>query len=182
MTYIPAFSRDPRDVPTYGIAQAAHYLGLSATTLRQWVLGRPYPTQEGGDFSEPLIKLPAPDRPWLSFTNLVEAYVLAALRREHRIQMLRPYLRRIEHDATGLAERLFPLRRTAGADSPRVVVIDPYISFGKPTVAGTGVSVAILIDRFRSGEALTELADDYDMTMQQVEEAVRYGLPDELAA
>jgi len=54
MTYIPAFSRDPRDVPTYGIAQAAHYLGLSETTLRQWVQGRPYPTQGGGDFSEPL--------------------------------------------------------------------------------------------------------------------------------
>jgi len=174
MTYISVFSRDPRDVPTYGIAQAAHYLGLFETTLRQWV--------GGGDFSPSLIKLPDPEKPWLSFTNLVEAYVLASLRRQHRIQMLRPYLRRIEHDAAGLARRLFPLRRTAGADSPRVVVIDPYISFGKPTVAGTGVSVAILIDRFRSGEALTELADDYDMTLQQVEEAARYGLPDALAA
>jgi uncharacterized protein (DUF433 family) len=236
VTYVPAFSRDPRDVPAYGIAQAAHYLGLSETTLRQWVVGRSYPTKGGRDFSVPLIKLPEEGKPWLSFTNLVEAYVLASLRRDHRIQMhkirealwylgkelgsehplateqlesfggslfikkygqlidlpedgqtaieevLRPYLRRIEHGAGGLAERLFPLRRTAPADSPRIVVIDPYVSFGKPTVAGTGVSVAILVDRFRSGESLVGLADDYEMTLQQVEEAIRYGLPDELAA
>jgi len=235
-TYVPVFSRDPRDIPTYGIAQAARYLGLSETALRQWVVGRRYPTRAGVGFSVPLVKLPDPAKPRLSFTNLVEVYVLASLRREHRIEMrkirealryleeklgsehplateqlesfggslfikkygqlidlpedgqtaiqevLRPYLRRIEHGAGGLAERFFPLRRTAGADSPRVVVIDPYVSFGKPTVAGTGVSVAILIARFRSGEALADLADDYDMTLPQVEEAIRYGLPDELAA
>jgi uncharacterized protein (DUF433 family) len=236
VTYIPVFSRDPREAPTYGVAQAALYLGLSKTTLRQWVLGRPYLTKAGSDFSPPLIKLPDPSRPWLSFTNLVEAYVLASLRREHRIQMhkirealryleeklgsehplaseqlesfggslflrkygqlidlpedgqtaieevLRPYLKRIEHDADGLAARLFPLRRKADADSPRIVVIDPFVAFGRPTVAGTGVSVGMLVDRFRSGEGMSELADDYEMTWQQVEEAIRYGLPDQLAA
>jgi uncharacterized protein (DUF433 family) len=236
LTYVPTFARDPRAVATYGMAQAALYLGVSETTLRQWVLGRPYPTRAGADFSEPLIKLPDPGKPWLSFTNLVEAYVLASLRREHRIKMhkirealrylekklesehplaseqlesfggslfikkygqlidlpedgqtaieevLRPYLRRIEHDSSGFAERFFPIRRTGDVDSPRIVVIDPYISFGKPTVAGTGVSVAILIGRFRSGETLGEIAEDYDMSLQQAEEAIRYGLPDELAA
>ena len=184
----------------------------------------------------PLIRLPDPGTPVLSFTNLVEAYVLASLRRKHRIKMrkirlalsylegelgsehplaterlesaggslfirkygqlidlpesgqtaieevLRPYLRRIEHDTAGLAERFYPVRRTADAFSPKVVVIDPEISFGRPTIAGRGVSVAILVDRFAAGESMADLAEDYDLTLQQIEEAIRYGLPDELAA
>ena len=225
-----------RNAATYGVAQAAHYLGLSETTLRHWVLGRPYPTKTGADFSDPLIRLPDPDKPFLSFTNLVEAYVLASLRRKHRIKMhkirlalsyledtlgsehplateqlesaggslfikkygqlidlpesgqtaieevLRPYLQRIEHDAAGLAARLYPVRRLADASSPKVVVIDPEVSFGRPTIAGRGVSVAIIVDRFSGGESMADLAEDYDLTMQQIEEAIRYGIPDELAA
>lgn len=236
MIYVPAFSRDARNTATYGLAQAARYLGLSATTLRQWVMGRPYPVKAGAEFSSPLIKLPDPGRPALSFTNLVEAYVLASLRRKHRIRMRkirlalsyleeelgsehplaterlesaggslfirkygqlidlpesgqtaieevwRPYLQRIEHDASGLAERFYPVRRLADASAPRVVVIDPEISFGRPTIAGRGVSVAILVDRFSAGESMADLAEDYELTQQQVEEAIRYGLPDELAA
>ncbi|HEX5715999.1 MAG TPA: DUF433 domain-containing protein [Thermoanaerobaculia bacterium] len=236
MAYAPVFSRDPRGEANYGVVQVARYLGLSATTLRQWVLGRPYRTKAGEEFSGPLIRLPYSSRPLLSFTNLVEAYVLASLRRKHRIKMhkirealvyleqklgsdhplateqletfggslfirkygqlldlpeegqlameevLRPYLQRIEHDASGWAVRLFPVRHQAEANAPRVVVIDPYVSFGKPTVAGTGVSVAILLDRFAAGESMAALADDYDLDIKQVEEAIRYGLPDELAA
>lgn len=236
MAYAPVFSRDPRGEANYGVAQVARYLGLSATTLRQWVLGRPYRTKAGEEFSGPLIRLPDPSRPLLSFTNLVEAYVLASLRRKHRIKMhkirealvyleeklgsehplateqletfggslfirkygqlldlpeegqlameevLRPYLQRIEHDASGWAVRLFPVRHQAEPDAPRVVVIDPYVSFGKPIVAGTGVSVAILLDRFAAGESMAALAHDYELDIKQVEEAIRYGLPDELAA
>lgn len=236
MTYTPAFSRDARTTGAYGLSQAAHYLGLSETTLRQWVLGRPYEVRTGEEFSPPLIKLPDPDKPVLSFLNLVEAYVLASLRRKHRIKMrkirlalsyledelgsehplateqlesaggslfikkygqlidlpesgqtaikevLRPYLQRIEHDATGLAERFYPVRKPADAFAPKVVVIDPEISFGRPTIAGRGVSVVALVDRFRAGESMADLADDYDLTTQQIEEAIRYGLPDELAA
>jgi uncharacterized protein (DUF433 family) len=236
LPYTPAFSRDARNTATYGVAQAAHYLGLSETTLRQWVVGRPYPVKTGSDFSKPLIKLPDPDKPLLSFTNLVEAYVLASLRRKHRIKMhkvrlalsyledtlgsehplateelesafgslfirkygqlidlpesgqtaietvLRPYLERIEHDASGLAERFYPVRRLADASAPRVIVIDPEVSFGRPTISGRGVSIAIIVDRFSGGESMADLAEDYDLTMQQIEEAIRYGLPDELAA
>lgn len=31
--------RDPRDVPTYGIREAASYMRLPPTTLREWVTG-----------------------------------------------------------------------------------------------------------------------------------------------
>ncbi len=36
--------KDPRDMPIYGIVDAAHYLRIPAVTLGTWVHGRSYPT------------------------------------------------------------------------------------------------------------------------------------------
>ncbi len=80
-------NRDPGELPSYGIAEAAHYLQLPAATLRTWVLGRHYPTRTGKAFFRPLICLPRSDSALLSFVNLVEAHVLAAIRREHLVQL-----------------------------------------------------------------------------------------------
>lgn len=195
------------------------------------MLGRPYSTHQGDEFSNPLIELPDASVHLLSFTNLIEAYVLAALRRQHRIQMhkvrdatvylerklrlkhplaseqletdgaslfiqkygqlidlpkagqlaieavLRPYLRRIEHDKSGLAVRLYPVRRADPEAAPRSVVIDPYISFGKPALAGTGIPTAVVFRRFDAGESIEDLADDYGTSRSLIEEAIRYELP-----
>lgn len=86
--------RDPRQVGAYGIAEAAHYLSLPAATLRAWVRGRYYRTSVGRQFSEALIRLPDLEEPLLSFTNLVEAHVLKAIRRRHGVPMqkVRPAL------------------------------------------------------------------------------------------
>jgi hypothetical protein len=70
--------RDPRDVPTYSIREAASYMRLPSTTLREWVSG---PAR--------VIQLAGGRPPLLSFWNLVEAYVLAALRRRHRVPLQR---------------------------------------------------------------------------------------------
>ena len=81
--------QDPREMPAYGILEAAHYLRLPSSTLRDWVKGRSYPTEKGQRFSAPLIPLRRPqgDPLALSFFNLVEAHVLGALRREHHVSM-----------------------------------------------------------------------------------------------
>lgn len=70
-------ARDPRDHATYGLTEAASLLRVPAGTLRRWVRGP----------GTPLIALPDPARTVLSFTNLVEAHVLAALRRVHSVRM-----------------------------------------------------------------------------------------------
>jgi hypothetical protein len=49
--------KDPRELPAYGISEAAHYLQLPRATLRSWVLGQPYITQKGPQFFAPLIDL-----------------------------------------------------------------------------------------------------------------------------
>jgi uncharacterized protein (DUF433 family) len=81
--------RDPRDVPTYGIREAASYMRLPPTTLREWVTG-----------AARVIPLSGSRPPLLSFWKLVEAYVLAALRRRHPVplQRVRKALRFVERE------------------------------------------------------------------------------------
>ena len=74
-----------RDLASYTLAEAARYLRLPAATLRSWVLGRQYPTAEGGGQFPPLIR-PASRRPaLLAFSNLIEAHVLRSLRTDHGV-------------------------------------------------------------------------------------------------
>jgi uncharacterized protein (DUF433 family) len=81
--------RDPRDVPTYGIREAATYLRLPPTTLRQWVTG-----------TARVVPLVSGRPPLLSFWNLVEIYVLAGLRRDQEVplQRVRKALRYVERE------------------------------------------------------------------------------------
>jgi uncharacterized protein (DUF433 family) len=78
---------DSRELPAYGIREAAHYLQLPIATLKSWVLGRDYPTKAGPKFFAPVIALPDDRIPLLSFFNFVEAHVLSAFRRTHEIEL-----------------------------------------------------------------------------------------------
>src|SRR5205809_5153977 len=80
--------KDVRELPAYGIAEAAHYLLVPGATLRSWVAGMSY----GSGFFKPLIQPAATSPVSLSFINLIEAHVLAAIRRKHRVDM--PAVRR----------------------------------------------------------------------------------------
>lgn len=72
--------QDPRDIPAYGIGEAAHYLRIPPSTLRTWVRGRVYPTTSGDQYFRPVIDLADDTRGLLSFVNLIEAHVLGAIR------------------------------------------------------------------------------------------------------
>ncbi len=79
--------KDPRDLPAYTVREAARYLYVPEATLRSWVMGRTYPTSVGRRYFEPLITVPENKPRLLSFTNLVEAHVLAAIRRKHGVTL-----------------------------------------------------------------------------------------------
>jgi uncharacterized protein (DUF433 family) len=70
---------DPREQPAYTIAEAAHYLDLPVPTIRYWATG--------STNCDPLVDVPARHPVLLSFLNLAELHVLAAIRREHAISM-----------------------------------------------------------------------------------------------
>lgn len=87
--------------------------------------------------------------------------------------LLEAHLRRIERDTQGIPVRLYPFTRKRQPDEPKAVVIDPYISFGRPVLVGTGIATAVIAERYKAGETVDDLADDYDRQRLEIEEAIR---------
>lgn len=96
-------------------------------------------------------------------------------------EIVAAYLRRIERDVQGLPIRLYPFTRKREPEEPRAVVIDPFVSFGRPVLAGTGIATAVLAERFKAGESVEELAKDYGRSALDIQEALRCELPLEAA-
>lgn len=88
-------------------------------------------------------------------------------------EVLDAYLQRIEWDLQGLATRLYPFTRQRELVQPKVVMIDPRVSFGRPVLAGTGIRTELVAERYKAGESIDELARDYDRNRVEIEEAVR---------
>lgn len=88
-------------------------------------------------------------------------------------RILAAYLKRVERDESALPLRLFPLRPGSSYNT-RTIVIDPLVSFGRPTVAGSGISTEALISRIDAGETVTALAKDYGLRPAQIHDAVLY--------
>jgi uncharacterized protein (DUF433 family) len=96
-------------------------------------------------------------------------------------ELVDAYLRRIEWDEQGIASRLYPFTRKRFFDEPKVIVIDPRVSFGRPVLVGTGVRTAIVAERYKAGESIEELAEDYGRRRLEIEEAIRCELAVEAA-
>ena len=88
-------------------------------------------------------------------------------------ELIETHLRRIERDTSGLPIRLYPFTRERKPDEPKIIVIDPNVSFGRPALAGTGIATAIIAQRYKAGETIEELAEDYGRSKSEIEEAIR---------
>lgn len=97
-------------------------------------------------------------------------------------EMLERHLRRVERDEQGIAARLYPFTTKRDLDSPKVVVIDPAIGFGRPTLIPTGIPTGVLAERWKAGESIDELAEEYRRTPNDIQEALRWEFPTGLAA
>ncbi len=63
------------------------------------------------------------------------------------------------------------------ADAPRNILISPEFAFGKPVLAGTGITTEIVAGRFMARDSMQELAEEYSVSPAQIEEAIRWELP-----
>ena len=206
--------------PAYSFAEAARYLRLPIPTLRHWSLGI-------GEVA-PVFPMDDPERRFLSFMNVVEAHVLAGIRRKHGVTLqqvrraldyvrkqcgvdrplidqsfqtdgrflfierleelvnaskggqlampdLLPQLARIDRDVAGFPVKLYPFTRAGdgspAVQDPRIVVMNPLVSFGRPSVGG--VPTSAIWSRFRAGDSQGDLARDYGITLEAIEEALR---------
>jgi uncharacterized protein (DUF433 family) len=169
-----------------------------------------------------------PERQFFSFMNIVEAHVLAGMRRHHGVGLpqvrraldyvqkkcgvsrplidqrfqtdgrflfveqlerlvnaskggqlampdLLPQLQRIERDFAGLPAKLYPCTRPAEAcnpaSDPKIVVMNPRVSFGRPSVGG--IATSTIWSRFCAGDSPSHLAEDYGLPPEAIEEAIR---------
>ena len=88
--------------------------------------------------------------------------------------LIRLHLQRVERDPRGIPVRLYPFtRKQADEEAIKSVVMDPRIAFGRPVLVGTAVPTSVLADRFKAGDTLTELAQDYGAQPEAIEEAIR---------
>ena len=88
-------------------------------------------------------------------------------------EVLKEHLQRIERDEEGLAVRLYPFTRHRYVQNPKLILIDPRIAFGRPVLAGTGIATSTVAERYKAGESIAALADDYGRRAEEIEEAVR---------
>ena len=100
-------------------------------------------------------------------------------------EIVAAYLRRIEYDLDkGIAAYLYPYlkRHPQELEEPKLVLIDPRISFGKPVLVGIGVPTAVIADRNSAGESVGELAKDYGCEASEIKQAIDYERPLQKAA
>lgn len=96
-------------------------------------------------------------------------------------QVIDAHFRRIERDSKRSVTRLYPFTRHRQLDEPKWVVIDPSISYGRPVLAGTCIATAVIAERYKAGESIDDLAQDYARPNLEIEEAVRCELTLEAA-
>jgi uncharacterized protein (DUF433 family) len=60
-------------------------------------------------------------------------------------------------------------------------VIDPYVSFGRPVLVGTGIATSVVAERYKAGESIEQLSTDYGRKRLEIEEAIRCELELEAA-
>lgn len=84
------------------------------------------------------------------------------------------HLERVEYDKELGVFRFYPFVRERSASEPKFIVINPALGFGKPVIAGTGISTAVIASRFNARESIPELAKEYGLEEKQIEEAIRW--------
>ncbi len=92
------------------------------------------------------------------------------------------YLRRIERDAQGIPVSFFPFTVSDPLHDERTdIVMNPAIAFGRPVIRGTRIATATILERYKAGEGLSDLANDYGLEMRLIEEALRCAIDQQAA-
>ena len=133
----------------------------------------------------PLVDLPLMTDGASVFVRAVDEGILdASSRGQLAIEaFVAAYLKRVEADESGVI-RLFPFTRKRELiepvelrRQPKVVVIDPRISFGRPVLVRTNIRTAVVAQRYLAGESIEDLAKDYRRSPLEIEEAIRCEVP-----
>lgn len=97
-------------------------------------------------------------------------------------QVLDMYLTRIDYDDAGLPAALYPFTQLRVEGDPKFIVINPKVGFGRPVTRHGGIRTSAIAERFKAGESIASLAEDFGRDVIEIEAAIRSELDIELAA
>jgi uncharacterized protein (DUF433 family) len=128
--------------------------------------------QKSSGFRHPLIEEPL-------YTNRVDLLIkeldqFVNISRGGQLAMpeMQLHLERVEREQGKF--NFYPFVRERSATEPKLILISPSLSFGKPVIAGTGISTAVIASRFNARESIPDLAREYGLEETQIEEAIRW--------
>jgi uncharacterized protein (DUF433 family) len=83
-------------------------------------------------------------------------------------EVVKGYLKRIHYGGDGWADAVqLPTYERAE------VIVDPRVAFGLPLVVHGGARVEDLVDRFQAGDSVGDIAADFSVPSDQVEDVIR---------
>lgn len=104
------------------------------------------------------------------FVRLADESLIRARDHQHAIKdVLEHHLHDIDWDDTGTAIRLRLHHYPAGAE----VVIDPRFGWGSPVLTANKVKVDDVVALWRTGEPISAVAEEWDLTETVVEDVLR---------
>lgn len=86
--------------------------------------------------------------------------------------IIEEYLERVQRNNELIPIKLYP--SFEGVKDARPIVINPRVSFGRPTIADTAISTGTIADRIDAGESPESVANDYKIGIDLIMSAVKY--------
>lgn len=83
-------------------------------------------------------------------------------------EIIEPFCKKVEFNSSNLAKRFWPNGKQSS------VVVDPDHQFGQPTIFGTNIQTESLISMFKAGEDIRFIAELYEITETQVQDALAF--------
>ncbi len=181
ITCLPSRTRQQPSLPFVGLAEAlvlaaARSSGVSMQRVRpaldelQHQIGIAHALASRRLYTDGAELLYDYDEACRAAGSACEPTDLVVVRSNQRVfvDALESYLRRIEYGPDGYASMIH-----VPAYDRAAVVADPTRSFGAPIFERGGARVADALDRFWAGEALGDLAEEFGVPADQLEDVVR---------
>lgn len=89
---------------------------------------------------------------------------------QYNLDFIYEFFANIEFDIDGIALRLFPLSHS------KLVVIDPKIGGGKPSITGKGIYVDMVQRAYSGKNSMESIMDQFDLDAEEINAALEYSL------
>lgn len=82
------------------------------------------------------------------------------------------FLRHIERDELGVVDTVYPIIEGQRPDKTIAIIHD--VASGEPIIAGSGIPVWVIYNRYEAGEKLSSIAKDFSIPIVKAKRAIKY--------